>query len=174
MVSHALPNELWLAATVREREDTATLYREASAVTAMHLPKRPYGTSVSIAGSVEVTPARALRQDQDLVLDPMVNKIEWRLVGAAVLIAIVPAYYAQKTYWDVVPLFLVFPVPFFVGGLVGYMVALWGGANSEINFSETTVPLVLPMRCTKDPFWDGTGDHELPSWAIVVHAQQYM
>jgi len=24
------------------------------------------------------------------------------------------------------------------------------------------------------PFWDGTGDHELPSWAIVVHAQQYM
>jgi len=30
-------------------------------------------------------------------------------------------------------------------------------------------------RCLKTyPFWDGAGDHELLSWAIVVHAQKYM
>jgi hypothetical protein len=47
-------------------------------------------------------------------------------------------------------------------------------SSFETDFCNAGRPVLRAFAFKTYPLWDGTGDHELPSWAIVVYAQQYM
>ena len=49
------------------------------------------------------------------------------------------------------------------------------GVSAEVNgLCVHSLRATAATNALSHAFRDGTGDHELPSWPIVVHAQQYM